>query len=582
MQNKNELVDRLAGVILAGFDKHFRIFNEHTALAAKLFEKANWKEIQQNSRERIQIYDRRIEECAEKLGNILTGHVEYLDESLWREVKQKYAELLKLHPQPKLAESFYNSVFCRIHHRRYYHNDNIFVRSSLSFSDIQVRSPVIQSYHCKVGNISSTLRDILNDFAFGLPFEKMERDIQFVRSRYLKISRFDVNAKTSFRFDVVRRPFFRSKCAYIVGRIVTEYGDQPFSIPVLNNEKGGLYLDTLILDSEEINVLFGFARAYFMVETESPAALVSFLQTLLGRKSRTELYTHIGFQKHGKTQFYREFLEHLDNSTDDLVRAPGIEGMVMSVFTLPSFPYVFKLIKDNFPPEKDTTEEEIKRKYTLVKMHDRVGRMADTLEYSDVALPRARFSQALIDNLQEVAPSKIELEDELVIIKHVYIERRMTPLNIYLQSATPEQLRAAIHDFGDAIKQMISVNIFPGDMLLKNFGVSRHGRVIFYDYDEIEYLTDVNFRKIPQAQNEEDEMAEKPWYFVAANDVFPEQFLTFVLNKPYYREPFLERHKDLLDPAYWQDKQQQITRGEYQNVWPYAEDSRFANTPNSE
>ena len=575
MEKQQELVNLIANIILSGFDKHFRIYNEHTARAAELFEKANWKAIQKNSRERIQIYDKRIEESAEALSSILIGHHEYLDEALWNKIKIRYSKLLKVHPQPKLAESYYNSVFCRIHHRRYYNNDNIFVRSSLSFDDILIRSPVIKSYYCHAADILPMLKKMMLGFGFTLPYEDLDRDVALVRACYLRTSRFEVGVNTEFRFDVVRRPFFRSKGAYIVGRVVTEYGDQAFSIPILNNEQGGLYLDTLILDTEEINVLFGFARAYFMVETDSPAALVSFLQVILGRKSRTELYTHIGFQKHGKTQFYREFLEHLDNSTDNLVRAPGIEGMVMSVFTLPSFPYVFKLIKDRFPPEKDTTEEEIKRKYNLVKLHDRVGRMADTLEYSDVALPKSRFSQELLDNLLDVAPSKIEMENDMVVIKHVYIERRMTPLNIYLQNATPEQVHDVMVDYGDAIKQMICVNIFPGDMLLKNFGVSRHGRVIFYDYDEIEYLTDVNFRKIPEAKNEVDELSDKPWYFVGSNDVFPEQFLTFVLTKKSYREPFMEKHAELLEPAYWQQKQKQIEHGVYQNVFPYPEEKRF-------
>jgi len=569
------LVDSITHTIISGFDKHFRIFNEYTAHAAKLFESADWKKIQNASKERIQIYDLRVEETSQALDNIIANRQELLDDNLWQSIKAAYAQRLKSHQQPELAESFYNSVFCQIHHRRYYNNDNIFVRSSLSFNRIQISSPAIRSYASHVKTLHQTFSKIVEHYGFSTPFEDLDRDIRLVLRRYVKSSRFDVNRETAFRFDVVKRPFFRSKAAYIIGRIVTEYGDQPFSIPILNNGKGGLYLDTLVLDIEELNVLFGFARTYFMVETESPAALVSFLQRLLARKSRTELYTHIGFQKHGKTQFYREFLEHLDNSADDLVRAPGIEGMVMSVFTLPSFPYVFKLIKDKFPPEKDTTESEIKKKYLLVKLHDRVGRMADTLEYSHVALPRARFSQRLLDNLREVAPSKVVLDGDAVVIKHLYIERRMTPLNIFLQHANEQQIRQAIFDFGDAIKQMICVNIFPGDMLLKNFGVSRHGRVVFYDYDEIEYLTDVNFRAIPEAKNEEDELSDRPWYHVGANDVFPEQFLKFVLTKAAYKKPFLERHADLLDAKFWQEKQQQIRSGVYQNVFPYPEQTRF-------
>ncbi|MFL0810025.1 MAG: bifunctional isocitrate dehydrogenase kinase/phosphatase [Agarilytica sp.] len=575
--SRNQLIELVTSKIMEGFDRHFRIFNQYTAHATRFFEEANWQGIQDASKKRIQGYDLRIVETTDALAVIFGDSPSLHDEELWKDIKAKYAKRLKKHLQPKLAESYYNSVFCRIHHRSYFNNNNIFVKSSLAFNDIQITSPVIKSYNCPAKNILEALKKILLDYDFGLPFDDLDRDVRFVLKRYLKTSRYEVSKQTEFRFDVVKRPFYRNKGAYIIGRIITEYGDQPFSIPVLNNEDGSLYLDTLILDNEELNVLFGFTRAYFMVESESPAALVSFIQRLLLRKSRTELYNQIGFQKHGKTQFYREFLEHLENSTDNLCEAPGIEGMVMAVFTLPSFPYVFKLIKDKFPPEKETTAKEIREKYTLVKLHDRVGRMADTLEYSEVALPRSRFTDELYEYLVRVAPSKIYMDGDQVVIKHLYIERRMTPLNIFLQSASPDQVRQAIYDYGDAIKQLIAVNIFPGDMLLKNFGVSSRGRVVFYDYDEIEYLTDVNFRKIPEARTEEDEMSDRPWYHVGPMDVFPEQFLSFVLIKKEYRDPFMERHADLLEASYWQKKQNLIQKGIYQNVFPYPEETRFCN-----
>ena len=87
----------------------------------------------------------------------------------------------------------------------------------------------------------------------------------------------------------------------------------------------------------------------------------------------------------------------------------------------------------------------------------------------------------------------------MLVIQHVYIERRMIPLNIYLQEAGPEQMAHAVVEYGNAIKDLVSANIFPGDMLWKNFGVTRHGKVVFYDYDEIEYITDCNFRRVPAA-----------------------------------------------------------------------------------
>jgi isocitrate dehydrogenase kinase/phosphatase len=267
---------------------------------------------------------------------------------------------------------------------------------------------------------------------------------------------------------------------------------------------------------------------------------------------------------------------HMRHSSDKFRIAPGIKGMVMLVFDLPSFPYVFKVIKDFYPPPKDTTREQIKGKYLLVKQHDRVGRMADTLEYSDVAFPRARFDDELVAELRHFCPSLLEEDGETLVIRHVYIERRMIPLNIYLQDATPEQMAAAVIEYGNAIKDLVRANIFPGDMLWKNFGVTRHGKVVFYDYDEIEYLTDCTFRKVPEARNEEDEMSSEVWYRVGPKDVFPETFAPFLLGNPAVREIFMAEHAELLDPAFWQGHKQEILAGYVHDVFPYEAQKRFA------
>jgi isocitrate dehydrogenase kinase/phosphatase len=335
-----------------------------------------------------------------------------------------------------------------------------------------------------------------------------------------------------------------------------------------------------------------------------PSAYVQFLRSMMPRKPRNEIYNALGLAKQGKTLFYRDFLHHLRHSSDRFRIAPGIKGMVMLVFDLPSFPYVFKVIKDFYPPPKDTTREQIKGKYQLVKHHDRVGRMADTLEYSGVAFPRARFDEALIAELQQFAPSQVEISDrdgdglEEVILQHVYIERRMIPLNIYLQeafdaggadpdNATPAALRAreqierGVVEYGNAIKDLVAANIFPGDMLWKNFGMTRHGKVVFYDYDEIEYLTDCNFRKVPEPRNEEDEMSGEVWYTVGPRDVFPETFAPFLLGNPAVRAAFMRHHADLLEPDYWQAHKERIAQGHVHNVFPYEQDKRFDRSASS-
>ena len=285
----------------------------------------------------------------------------------------------------------------------------------------------------------------------------------------------------------------------------------------------------------------------------------------------------------GKALFFRDLIFHLHHSQDNFIIAPGIPGLVMLVFTLPSYPYVFKLIKDVFGASKDIDRETVKSKYQLVKQVDRVGRMADTLQFSYAALPKARFSQELVGQLYQQAPSLIEEDGDDLVIKHLYIERRMEPLNLYLSRAEREDkqdfIEHAVREYGNAIRELAIANIFPGDMLWKNFGITRFGRVVFYDYDEIEYMSDCHFRTIPPAPNPEMEMSGEPWYPVSRHDVFPEEFATFVLTSPRVRKHFMEFHADLLEIGFWKETQAAIGRGEVKDFFPYPESLRFDHTP---
>jgi isocitrate dehydrogenase kinase/phosphatase len=312
---------------------------------------------------------------------------------------------------------------------------------------------------------------------------------------------------------------------------------------------------------------------------EVPAGYVTFLRWLMPKKPRAEIYMAVGLAKQGKTLFYRDLHYHLKHSTDRFVVAPGIKGMVMLVFTLPSFPYVFKLIRDRFAPPKDTDRQAVMDKYLMVKLHDRVGRMADTLEYSRVALPRERFDPALVEELRRECGSMIELDGDELIIGHAYIERRMQPLNLHVEELRRDgdgaRLRVALREYGNAIKELAGAGIFPGDMLLKNFGVTRHERVVFYDYDEIQPMNDVSFRRIPPPRSYEEELAAEPYWSVGPADVFPEQFDRFLVADPAARAIFFEYHRDLLDPQFWTAKQDRVRAGVQEDVFPYPEEVRF-------
>jgi isocitrate dehydrogenase kinase/phosphatase len=530
------------------------------------------------ARERIDYYDKRVQECVQMLED------EYdpseLTDEVWRELKLHYIGMLSGHKQPELAETFFNSVCCNILHRSYFHNEFIFVRPVISTEYIETEevAPTYRVYYPAQDGLTFTLKRMVTNFQLNTPFANLSRDIGLVEAR---LSSLFGELEPNAQIQVLSSLFFRNKGAYIVGKAVNGSVELPFVIPILHNKNRQLVLDAILTEDEDIVLLFSFTRAYFMVDMEVPSAYVQFLRNLLPRKPRSEIYTILGLQKQGKNAFYRDYLQHLRHSSDLFAAAPGIRGLVMLVFALPSFPYVFKVIKDFYPAPKETTREQIKSKYLLVKHHDRVGRMADTLEYSNVAFPRNRFSEELVAELKHYAPSLVEEDGEQLVIKHLYIERRMVPLNIWLSHADEvgddAALEHGIVEYGNAIKDLVAANIFPGDMLYKNFGVTRHKRVVFYDYDEIESITDCNFRAIPAPRNEEDEMSAEPWYPVGRNDVFPEQFDKFLLGNPKIRKYFMKHHADLLSPSWWAGKKERIASGVIEDVFPYPQHVRFRN-----
>ncbi len=547
-ERRSSLPEEVARAILAGFDKHYKLFKDAAVEAKALFERAAWAEMRELSGERIQMYDRRVEEAVRAL---LDRYPEAeVDESLWPAIKLAYIGLLHDHKQPECAETFYNSVACEVLHRRHYHNEFIFWRPAVATEHLEGEAPTYRGYYPLQGGLRKTLRAIAGSFDLKNPWEDGERDLRNIVRALRKHFPRPARAQPDLQIQVLDSLFFRNKGAYVIGRLINANGELPFAVPILQNERGELYLDALLVGEDEMLVLFSFARAYFFVDMEVPAAYVSFLRWLMPKKPRAEIYMAVGLAKQGKTLFYRDLHYHLKHSTDRFVVAPGIKGMVMLVFTLPSFPYVFKVIRDRFAPPKDIDRKTVMDKYLMVKLHDRVGRMADTLEYSRVALPLERFDPELVEELKRECASLIELDGTELIIGHVYIERRMQPLNIHVEELRRDgdeaRLRTALREYGNAIKELAGAGIFPGDMLLT------------------------------PPRSYEEELAAEPYWSLGPADVFPEQFERFLVADPRAREIFYEYHRDLLDPQFWAGKQQRLAEGIQEDVFPYPEEARFA------
>lgn len=562
----------IAQTILQGFDAQYGRFLEVTSGAQQRFEQADWHAAQQAMKNRIHLYDHHVGLVVEQLRCITNG--QSTDAAFLLRVKEHYTRLLPDYPRFEIAESFFNSVYCRLFDHRSLTPERLFIFSSQPERRFRtIPRPLAKDFYPDHGWESLLMR-VISDLPLRLRWQNKSRDIHYIIRHLTETLGTDNLAES--HLQVANELFYRNKAAWLVGKLITPSGTLPFLLPIHQTDDGELFIDTCLTTTAEASIVFGFARSYFMVYAPLPAALVEWLREILPGKTTAELYMAIGCQKHAKTESYREYLVYLQGCNEQFIEAPGIRGMVMLVFTLPGFDRVFKVIKDKFAPQKEMSAAHVRACYQLVKEHDRVGRMADTQEFENFVLEKRHISPALMELLLQEAAEKITDLGEQIVIRHLYIERRMVPLNIWLEQVEGQQLRDAIEEYGNAIRQLAAANIFPGDMLFKNFGVTRHGRVVFYDYDEICYMTEVNFRDIPPPRYPEDELASEPWYSVSPGDVFPEEFRHWLCADPRIGPLFEEMHADLFRADYWRALQNRIREGHVEDVYAYRRRQRFS------
>ena len=564
-------VTAAGAAIHTAYDEYARGFEEITRRGRARFEQRDWAGAQADATERLALYKAHVDAAVADVQDILQDAV--MERTVWAAMKQDHASRVRHRPDAELAETFFNSVTRRVF-------STVGVDPAIEYLEPDAPAAVVDDNPSIFENYSidrvdaELIRRILLSFPWTVPYAQLRRDSGLVAELIEgRVRRAAPNAD-GIELDMLRSVFYRNKGAYLVGRVRAGSEVFPVVLPLLHAERG-IVVDAVLMTSDEASIVFGFSWTYFRVEAPRPRALVDFLSTIMPLKQVNELYTAIGHNKHGKTELYRGLMRHLSDPAARFAFVQGDEGMVMAVFTLPSFNVVFKIIKDRFGAPKNTTRRAVMAKYQFVFVRDRVGRLADAQEFEHLEFPRHCFPAELLTYLLAVAASTVRLEGERVVVRHLYTERRVTPLNLFLRDADEEAARAAVLDYGNAIKDLAAADIFTGDMLAKNFGVSRHGRVICYDYDELCLLSECRFRQIPQATSLEDEFAAEPWFHVGEQDVFPEEFSAFLLPPGPLRQTFLQAHADLLSTGFWQRVQQRLSRGEVVDVFPYPRDARL-------
>jgi isocitrate dehydrogenase kinase/phosphatase len=557
-----------ANAVYRAFLSYQNEFHIITRRAADRFLRRDWLGAYSDAAERLGLYGQVLDELVVTIRGLMGDRLE--EKLVWAATKAVYSSLIALCDEWEIAESFFNSLTRRMF-------TTVGVNQQIEFVDSDFDAPptassggVQRSYHGD--ELPGLITAILTEL--GFPAQYYDDLPMAVATAAARLER--ALGGPVARIEMAEKIFFRGRSAYLVGAAFRagEEGGLPLGLALLHGEKG-ITLDAILLGEDDIAILFSFTRSYFRVDTVRPFELVRFLKTLMPRKRLAELYTAIGYNKHGKTEFYRDFLNHLEASEDQFEKAEGERGMVMAVFTLPSYDVVFKLIKDRFDYPKDSSRSEVMRKYRLVFEHDRAGRLVEAYEFEHLRIPSDRFRPELIEELKRSAGSTVNVENNYVVIKHVYVERRLRPLNLYLAETNQLAARAAVLDYGQAVKDLAATNIFPGDLLPKNFGVTRHGRVVFYDYDELCWLTDCNFRELPVATSYEEEIASEPWFFVHENDIFPEEFPRFLGFRPDLMKTLLTYHGDLFEAAAWRRVQSALRAGNILDIFPYRAEKRL-------
>ena len=565
-----EAATRGADIIHRSFEEFHESFRAITRRSIDRFERRDWDGIRRDTVRRLGLHPKCVEEALAALREEFGARIE--EKTFWTAVKNAYAMAILGTDDFELAQTFFNSLTRRVFSHVGVDPDIDYLARDvpLPFSGWEMASARMYA----VERVDAPLmHKILEHAGFRSPFKNLDESAEAaagaIRRRLAEVFR-DERIEA---IDVLRPPLIRNKAAYLIGRARRQGRFTAFVLPILH-EEDGLVLDGVVLEENEISIIFSFARWYFHADLANPRQAIGFLHSLLPRKRISELYISLGYNRHGKTEFFSDLTSYIEHTQEKFVVAPGVPGLVMSVFTLPSYEFVFKVIRDHFPASKQTSRRKIKERYRQVHIHDRVGRLVDFQEFEHLQFPRRRFAVEILDELLETASRSVSIEKDQVVLKHLYVGRRVVPLNLYIERESDENCERAVLDWGNALKELAAANMFAGDMLIKNFGVTRHGRVVFYDYDELCPLTDCNFRHFPEPRDEDQVYSVEPYFTVREGDIFPAELRTFLGLTGRLREIFEEAHSEIFEVEFWQQMQERNREGKLIDFFPYNDSRR--------
>lgn len=563
------LVPRAAALVLDAWQDYEARFGDLTRRARRRFLRRDWAGAQADALARLDLPEAFLSEALGRFEALVGERIR--SRPFWAAVRGQYAGLTRGRHDAALARTLFNSLS-----RRFFLTEG--VAPALEFHDVGEAAAgdpdcpgelqPLPAGSDPVDRWRMALR------ARGFPHRDMDADARAIAAA-ISARLHAGDAPEGPDVHLLDTVFYRERRAYLVGRVRAADGPRPLVVALVHGDDG-VRADAVLVEPAQVSMLFGYARSWFMADLRRVGDAVAFLHALLPGKPVSELYSVLGRGKQGKTERYREIQRHFAaHPGERLVRADGVRGMVMAVFTPTGLPVVFKVIRDRFAEPKDSERADIEAKYRLVARRDRVGRLVEAQEFRRLRLPRAAFAPDMLEELLTQCADTVEAEGGMVLLRHCYVERRLRPLDLYAREAPTDQARRAVIDYGQAITDLARSGIFPGDLLLKNFGVSRHGRALFYDFDELCLLEEVQFRELPEARDEDETRPLEDWLYARPTDVFPALFPRFLGLSPPLCEALLDAHPGVFQAAWWRDIQARLRRGGYLDVPPYPAAARL-------
>ncbi len=564
--------------ILAEFDVFYSEFRKISPLAQQAFEAREPQTSLALSRHRLSLYS----VCVHRMGLELVEAFPAIamNENFWREVERRYQPLIEGRYEWDLALAFIHSVRRKVYLEEWRPVD--YSQTGLELPTHKHTDDVCRTFAGGDRIDPATVREILELPGFKVAYRDIEDDARLVAERVNRVLGLDSGeAGPVEAVQMVGAGFFRNRGAYLVGRIVLQGGRlTPFVIALLNSPEG-IYVDAVLTTETDTHNCFSSTLANFHVTHDAYHELSRFLHSIMPSRTVGLHYTTIGYNHLGKVAVMNELEQEIESSGEVLQTAVGSPGTVAIGFSTPSSAYNLKVIRDHPTDGYKWGEfggiESVKEKYAQVHDINRTGSMLDNIIYHFVRLDRDWFEPALLANLLEQASESVSLQGDSIVFKFLIVQQRLTPLPVYLETASDRHKEIAVVNLGYCIRNNTAANIFNKDLDARNYGVSRYRKVYLFDYDALEPLGEVKIRSNQDRFDGEEDIPD--WYFEEGVVFLPEEMeVGLCIPNRHLRRLFREAHGDLMTTAYWERIQREIQDGKVPPVSVYPDERRLRRT----